>query len=46
MKRHAAHGDVFTAMLTAPRQRNVERRRRRNGVIKKQFIKIPHAVKQ
>ena len=46
MDRHAAHRNIFTQMLAALGQRDVERRSRPGCVIEEQFIEVAHPVKQ
>ena len=45
MNRHAAHRYIFSEMFAALGQHDAEGARCGFGVIKKQFVKITHAIK-
>ena len=44
--RHPAHGDILAFVFAALGQGDIQRRRGSDRIIKKQLVKIPHAVKQ
>ena len=46
MHRHAAHGNVLPLMLAPAGQRNIKRLTGRHCIVKKQLVKIAHAIEQ
>ena len=44
--RHPGHGDGFAVGLAAPGQGDVQQRGRPPGIVEKQLVEVPHAVKQ
>ena len=46
MGRHAAHRNVFALMLAAFGQRDVQRGRGGDRIVKEHFVEIAHPVKQ
>ncbi len=46
MRGHTAHGNIRTQMLAAFCQRNIQRRRRSDGIVKEHLVKIAHTIKQ
>ena len=44
MKWHTRHGDWFASRLPTRSERDVQQPRGFFGIVKKQFVKIPHAV--